>query len=207
MQPIQLTATRFTARALRAATLALATLAAPLAALAHTGTGTAHSHDFLTGFLHPVTGVDHLAAMVTVGLWSALALRRVWLAPLAFAAMLLLGTLAGLQGWAVPAVEPMIAVSLLALGLLTAARQRLPAAVAALLVAVFAVFHGVAHGNELAGSPEAAAMLAGMLCATVALHGIGMAAGTRLRSASAWWPRAAGAAVALFGLALLTGAA
>jgi urease accessory protein len=140
-------------------------------------------------------------------LWSAMALRRVWVAPLAFAAMLLLGALAGLQGLAVPGVEPMIAVSLLALGLLTALRQRLPAAIAALLVAVFAIFHGTAHGTELAGSASATAMLAGMLCATILLHGMGMVMGARLREASAWWARVSGAAVALFGLALLSGVA
>jgi urease accessory protein len=186
--------------------IALAMLA-PVAVLAHTGTGGTHTHDFASGFLHPLTGLDHLAAMVMVGLWSALALRRAWVAPLAFAAMLLLGALAGLQGWAVPGVEPMIAVSVLALGLLTALRQRLPATLAASLVAVFAVFHGAAHGSELAGSPDATAMLAGMLCATVLLHGIGMAAGARLRGANPWLPRAAGAGVALFGLALLAGVA
>ena len=98
------------------ALLALATLL-PAAAFAHTGVDS-HTHlDFFAGFLHPVTGMDHLAAMVAVGLWSALAARRagpglLW-GPLGFAGMLLAGALLGLQGVQLPAVEPMIAASLL----------------------------------------------------------------------------------------------
>lgn len=192
----------FSRNAARTAALAVLLLAS-FAAHAHTGTDAAHSHGFIAGFMHPLTGLDHLAAMVAVGLWSALALRRVWVAPLAFAAMLLAGALAGLQGLALPAVEPMIAASLLVLGLLTLRRQQLPVAAAAGLVALFAVFHGVAHGAELAGSTGAAAMLAGMLAATALLHAAGVGLGLKLRSLNAWWSRAAGAGVALFGLALL----
>ena len=101
----------------------LALIAAPLAALAHVGAdGGAHDHvGLLQGFVHPFTGFDHLAAMVAVGLWSALSARRTqdlpW-APLGFAVMLLLGAVLGLSGLQLPAVEPMIAASLLATGLL-----------------------------------------------------------------------------------------
>ena len=104
-------------------------------------------------------------------------------------------------------VEPMIAASLLVLGLLVATRLRLAAPAAALLVGAFAVFHGIAHGHELAGQPDAAATLAGMLVATVALHAAGIACGWALRHRSRWLPRLAGAAVALFGVALLAGVA
>jgi len=192
-------------RALRAL-LALAA-ALPAAAFAHTGVD-GHTHlDFFTGLLHPLTGMDHLAAMVAVGLWSALAARRagpelLW-GPLGFAGMLLLGALLGLQGVQLPAVEPMIAASLLATGLLVVTRWHVPGIAAALIVGVFAVFHGLAHGYELAGAPSAWATLSGMLAATALLHLVGLGAGWALRSANAWLPRAAGAVVALFGVTLL----
>jgi urease accessory protein len=166
-----------------------------------------HANTFLSGFLHPLTGLDHLAAMVAVGLWSALAARRAWpdllWAPLGFTAMLLVGALLGLQGVALPAVEPMIAASLLVIGLLVLTRWRVPGSAAAALVGVFAVFHGVAHGYELAGDANALPVVAGMLAATLGLHGAGVAAGWALRHANAWVPRLAGAGVAIFGLALL----
>jgi urease accessory protein len=123
--------------------------------------------------------------------------------PLGFAGMLLVGALLGLQGVQIPAVEPMIAASLLVTGLLVVARWHVPGIAAALLVGVFAVFHGLAHGGELAGSPRAWATLSGMLAATALLHLAGLGAGWALRSANAWLPRAAGAAVAVFGVTLL----
>ena len=136
----------------------------PLAAAAHTGVD-GHAHlGFLTGFLHPLTGMDHLAAMVSVGLWSALAARRAgpeWLwGPLGFAAMLLTGALLGLQGLQIPAVEPMIAASLLVCGLLVITRWQVAGFAAAVLVGVFALFHGLAHGYELANGPSVASTLA-----------------------------------------------
>jgi urease accessory protein len=190
--------------------LALLLAALPLAASAHTGVDAGLHHGLAAGFLHPLAGADHLAAMVAVGLWSALAARRAWpdllWAPLGFASMLLAGALAGLAGVQLPAVEPMIAASLLVLGLLVATQRRLPPLAAAALVGAFAVFHGVAHGQELAGESGAALALAGMLAATVLLHAAGIAAGWALRHGHRWLPRLAGAAVALFGVALLGGA-
>ncbi len=186
-------------------------LAGSAAALAHPGAD-AGSHHGLTwldilaaGFTHPLAGPDHLAAMLAVGLWSALAARGrgMWLAPLAFMGMLLLGALAGMAGLALPGVEPTIAASLLVLGLLVAARRQLPAAAGALLVGGFALFHGLAHGSELAAGGHAAAMLAGMLAATGALHVAGLSLGLAMRRRTAWWPRASGAAVALLGGSLL----
>jgi urease accessory protein len=154
------------------------------------------------GFGHPFTGTDHLLAMVVLGAWSALALRRVWLAPLAFVAALLVGALAAMAGIALPGVEPMIAASLLALGLLTATRARLPVAAGMAVAALFALFHGAAHGQELQGAYGAAA-LAGMVAATALLHLAGIGLGLALRGRSVWLPRLAGAAVALFGTFLL----
>ena len=183
----------------------------PLIARAHTGVDGGLHHGLVSGFLHPLTGADHFAAMVAVGLWSALTARRAWpdllWAPLGFAVMLLAGALAGLGGLQLPAVEPMIAASLLVIGLLVVTQQRLPALAAAMLVGVFAVFHGVAHGQELAGESGAALTLAGMLAATVLLHIAGIAIGWSLRNGHRWLPRLAGAAVAAFGVALLGGLA
>jgi urease accessory protein len=197
-------------RLLRQAPLLLIA-ALPLAAAAHTGADAGLHHGFMSGFLHPLTGFDHLGAMVAVGLWSALTARRAWpdllWAPLGFALMLLVGALPGLAGVQVPAVEPMIAASLLVLGLLVVTQRRLPALAAAALVGSFAVFHGVAHGQELAGESGAAMTLAGMLAATVLLHAAGIAIGWSLRHADRWVPRLAGAAVAIFGVALLGGLA
>lgn len=158
---------------------------------------------FLDGLLHPLTGLDHLAAILAVGLWSALSERRLWTTPLAFAAMLLAGALLGSVGGVLPAVEPMIAASLLVLGLLVALRVRAPTLLAAALVGAFAVFHGMAHGTGLSGSSAVRAPLAAMLMTTVALHSAGLGLGLLLRTRSQWWTRLAGTAVTLFGGFLL----
>lgn len=183
----------------------IAACALSTGANAHIGTdfGAHAGVSLADGLLHPFTGLDHLAAMLAVGFWSALTARRLWTAPLAFAVMLLAGALLGLAGIELPAVEPMIAASLLVLGLLVALRARLPAALAAALVGVFAVFHGVAHGSELAGAAASGAPLAGVLIATIALHATGLGLGLALRN-TAWVSRMAGAGVAALGVTLLT---
>lgn len=182
-------------------------LALPLLAAAHTGAdaGAHHGTGFWAGLSHPFTGLDHLFAMLAVGVWSALAMpgARKWIAPVAFAAMLLVGALLGLAGVALPAVEPMIAASLLALGLLLVARRGLPAVAAAALAGGFALFHGAAHGSELAGTAQPALALLGMLLGTVALHLAGLGLGQWVASRQVWLPRVAGAGVAAFGAALL----
>jgi urease accessory protein len=182
-----------------AATLGLSTLAQ-----AHVGTDLADHHalGLVDGLLHPFTGLDHLAAMLAVGFWSALSTRRVWLAPLAFANMLLVGALMGMSGIALPALEPLVAATVLALGLLVATRAQFPGAVAAALAGGFAVFHGMAHGLEFSGASPVATLV-GMVAGTAVLHGLGLAAGLALRARSVWWPRLAGAALALWGGALL----
>ena len=191
----------------KTALILIAASALSMSASAHTGVDT-HSHSgFISGFVHPLFGLDHLAAMVAVGLWSALAARKAgpelaW-GPVGFATMLLVGAVLGLQGVMVPAVEPMIAASLLVTGLLVTSRLQVPGLVAALGVGVFALFHGVAHGLELAGEVSAWPTLVGMLAATALLHCAGLAAGWALRQRTAWISRAAGVAVALMGGALL----
>ena len=173
-------------------------LCAPAIALAHTGDGSLHDHGVLAGFLHPFTGPDHLAAMLAVGLWSALVQRgrMMLVAPASFAALLLLGALAGMAGLALPMVEPLVAASVLILGLLVALRFQLGAAASALLVGAFAFFHGLAHGAELQGYGA----LAGMVMATALLHVAGIALGLRL---SPRFTRTAGAGIAVLGLALV----
>ena len=174
---------------------------------AHTGAdGGGHHTGFLAGLLHPLTGMDHLAAMVAVGIWSAVALRTAWQAPLAFVALLTLGALAGFAGVQLPGVEPMIAASILVLGLLIAWRKGFSLGGVVALVGAFAFFHGVAHGAELAdGAPLAA--LAGMVVSTAGLHLTGVALGrlglahrTRVR-------QAVGAALTMLGTWLLMQAA
>lgn len=191
----------------RQALLALLCATLPLAASAHVGADGGGHHNFLAGFMHPLLGVDHLAAMLAVGLWSALAARRagpdlLW-APLGFAFMLLCGALMGLAGLSLPALEPMVAASVLVMGLLVASRLHLGALPAFSLVGGFALFHGLAHGQELLHKGQAAPLLAGMLCATVLLHASGMALGWALRKANTWLPRLMGSTVALLGLGLL----
>lgn len=155
------------------------------------------------GFLHPLTGADHLCAMIVLGIWSAMTCKRVWTAPLAFASVLLLGALLGLARVPLPAVEPMIAVSLLVLGLLTATRARLPDGVGAAIAGLFALFHGHAHGYELPETAIALPYIAGFMVATVALHCVGIAGGLALRRGAGWFARLAGLGVAAYGVLLL----
>lgn len=194
-------------------------VASPLA-LAHLGTDVPHSHDanalasFMAGAAHPLTGLDHLAAMVSVGMWSVLGLtqasgkatKTLLTAPAAFAGTLLVGALLGMAGLTLPGIEPMVAASLLVLGLAVATRLHMRSGLAAALVGVFALFHGLAHGQELGGNAVAA--LSGMVLSTAALHGLGMGAGLALRDQAQtrqrWFRRLAGASVAVFGLSLLT---
>jgi urease accessory protein len=120
-----------------------------------------------------------------------------------------MGALLGLGGLNLPGIEPMIAASLLVLGLLVSTRTGLPTLAGGALVAVFALFHGLAHGAELAGG-HAAAALAGMVLSTAALHAAGIALGLPMRhrvshaTAGRWGPRVAGLGVAAFGASLLT---
>ncbi|MCU7371958.1 HupE/UreJ family protein [Paucibacter sp. O1-1] len=180
------------------------TLAAGLAlsglAFAHVGHHDIGHHGFAEGISHPFTGLDHLAAMLAVGIWSAGTPRRQWLAPLVFTLMLLAGALLAQSGLHFPAVEPMIAGSLLVVGALLMSPQQLPVAAAALAMGGFALFHGAAHGQELSGTGA----LAGMVLGTALLHGLGIGLGLALRKGSLWLPRLSGAAVALFGMGLLT---
>ena len=182
--------------AVRTLALAGALLAAPLA-IAHTGHATGGA---ASGFAHPFAGLDHLLAMVAVGAWAAQQAGRArWSVPLAFVAAMAVGAWAGLSGFALPAVEPVIAASVVAFGLAVAASIRAPAYAGVAIAALFAVFHGHAHGMEAAGAPLAA-YLGGMLLATGLLHGAGFATGLAVRAGALRW---AGAAVAAGGVGLM----
>lgn len=176
-------------RRLRAVVIwALALSAAgAMPALAHTGAG--HASGFLAGLTHPIGGLDHLLAMLSVGIWSALASSdkkwRMWVAPVVFVAAMLLGAAAGYLQLALPMVETGIALSVLLLGLMILVRMELPFAVGVLVIALFAIYHGHAHGSEATG--DIVAYMAGFAIATATLHCAGIGLGvlmTRARLAS-----------------------
>jgi urease accessory protein len=152
--------------------------------------------------VHPLTGPDHLAAMLAVGCWSALTARRIWLAPAGVRRDVAGRCADGSGGSGLPAVEPVIAASLLVLGLLVAARTQLPGLRPRRWWA-FAVFHGVAHGAELAGDGKAWLPLAGMLLATVGLHLAGIGSATPCASATCGGRGWQGSIVTVLGAALL----
>jgi urease accessory protein len=157
------------------------------------------------GFSHPLFGLDHLLAMVAVGLWAAqLGGRALWLVPVSFMSMMAVGGIVALGGFDLPSVEFGILGSLLALGALVATAARMPTAFGAALVGFFALFHGHAHGAEMPEAASAGLYAAGFIAATGLLHGIGVAVGLYLQgAASRWIVRAGGAAVAATGLVLL----
>lgn len=178
----------------------------PLAVLAHARGGEAAS--FLAGAGHPVSGLDHVLAMVAVGLWGAqLGAPAVWLLPVTFPMVMAFGGMLGLLGIALPGAEIGIAVSAIVLGAAVLAEWRPPLAVAAVLVGAFAVFHGHAHGTELPAGADGFAYSVGFVVATGLLHGVGIALGLVHR-----WPagraalRVAGAGVAAAGAWFLWGA-
>jgi urease accessory protein len=177
----------------------------PGAAEAHTF-GLPHSH-FTAGLTHPLGGLDHLLAMVAVGLWAAqLGGRALWAVPAAFVAMMVAGGIAGMTGVALPLVELGIVGSLLVLGALIMGWAKLPVWASAALVGFFALFHGHAHGAEMPADGSALGYAAGFVLATALLHGIGLAAGLYVQKGLApWLVRLGGAGVAAAGLVLLVG--
>ena len=174
----------------------------PLAAQAHQtadmGSG------FATGFLHPLTGVDHVLAMVAVGMWGAqLGAPAIWVLPVAFPLVMSIGGVAGILGVPLPAVEPGIALSVIVLGACIAFDRRPPLAIAGAIVSMFAIFHGYAHGHELPNQASAIAFSAGFVLATGTLHliGIGIGTVTHLRHGMTVL-RAGGGMISLAGFAL-----
>jgi urease accessory protein len=174
---------------------------APAAAFAHPG----HPGDGLAaGFMHPFSGADHLLAMIAVGFWAAmLGGWARYAVPAAFVSVMMIGAAFGIAGTSMPFVEPAVAASVVALGLLVAFNVKVPVAAASAIVAAAAFFHGFAHGAELPASSRAIAYVGGFVAATVILHAAGLALGSlRLVGAGRIAGRIAGAGVALTGLVL-----
>ncbi len=164
---------------LRAAAAVVATLL-PTAAWAHVGHGS--TVGFVHGFVHPVTGIDHVLAMVAVGLFAAnLGGRALWAVPLSFVSVMAVGGALGVAGIAIPFVEAGIAISVIVLGLAVALRWQWPVAAAMALVGVFAIFHGHAHGAEMPVDASGLEYGLGFMLATALLHvvGIGLGIGNR----------------------------
>ncbi|WIX02379.1 HupE/UreJ family protein [Pseudomonas sp. AR5] len=181
--------------------IATTLLLSPALAFAHPG----HDHaGVMSGLAHPLFGLDHLLAMLAVGLWAAQQQGAArWALPLTFVATMLFGGLLGFAGIEMPLMETGIAGSVLALGLLVALAVRPPVAIAVGLTALFAASHGVAHGLELPALSSPWGYAAGFVAATAALHAAGYAVARSLPQAAAPLVRIAGVASALTGAWLL----
>ncbi len=179
----------------------------PHAALAHPGAH--HAFGFAAGFGHPVAGLDHVLAMVLVGMLAVqLGGRALWALPATFVALMAAGGMAGMAGLALPHVEIGIALSIVTFGAALAFAVRAPLAAAALAVGGFALFHGFAHGAELPAGTDATGYVLGFLLATALLHGAGIALGLgvgRWSGRGGLALRAAGAAATVVGAGFLTG--
>ena len=160
---------------------------------------------FASGFKHPLFGFDHLLAMLAVGIWGAqMGGRRVWALPMTFPLIMALGGIAGMAGLYLPEVEFGIALSVLVLGLAIAFAWRPFEPVALLLIAVFAVFHGYAHGLELPSAADPASYSAGFVIATGLIHVVGIGIGLLIgKLFDGWVSRGLGAAIAAGGVYFL----
>ncbi|MFL6547566.1 MAG: HupE/UreJ family protein [Povalibacter sp.] len=186
---------------LRVLLTAVSGLFIPVCAWAHPGNEGVH--DAFAGMLHPFTGLDHILAMVAVGLWATRLGRRArYVLPVVFPAMMLAGGWLSSAGVALPGVEAIIAASVIVLGILIAAAVRVSLFGSALLVGTFAVFHGYAHVNEAAHS-DWMLYAAGFLASTCMLHVIGLGFGSLMTRPNSAVPRVSGSLIAIAGAALL----
>ena len=185
---------------------ALACLLWPALALAHVGQGDI-SGGFLAGVAHPVLGPDHVVAMVAVGIWGAqLGAPAIWVLPVTFPIVMAFGGVLGGLGIPIPGIEIGIALSAIVLGGMIAIARRPPLWVAAIVVGVFAIFHGHAHGAELPESANAISYSVGFVAATGSLHALGILVGMANRwRAGAKVLRAGGGLIAACGFYFLTG--
>jgi urease accessory protein len=178
-------------------------LVAPNMASAHTGEGTLGG--FASGFAHPIFGYDHLLAMLAVGIWGAqMGGRAVWTLPVTFPLIMAFGGVLGMAGLYLPAVETGIALSVLVLGLAIAFAWRPFEPVALLIIAVFAILHGYAHGQELPEAVDPTAYSAGFVIATGGIHVVGIGIGLLIgKLFEGRVSRALGAIIAASGLYFL----
>lgn len=175
---------------------------------AHTGVG--GTAGLAHGFVHPFSGLDHILAMVAVGLFAAnLGGRALWLVPASFVGMMAVGGVLGITGITVPFVEIGIALSVVVLGAAVALNWNLPVAAAMALVGFFAIFHGHAHGAEMPSDASGFSYAIGFMLATAILHavgiGLGLGFGAWARSHSQRITQLGGSAMALAGVGILTG--
>ena len=182
----------------------LACLALPAAA--HTN-AEGFQGGFVSGFTHPLFGWDHVAAMVAVGIWGAFLGRpAIWVLPIVFPMVMAVGGALGVLGVPLPFIEPGIAASSIVIGLAILAAWRAPLWLAAVIVGVFAIFHGHAHGTELPEAANPIAFAIGFVLATGLLHLIGIAFGLLVdRPNGKIALRAAGAVIAVLGTGFLFG--
>jgi urease accessory protein len=160
---------------------------------------------FLPGVAHPLSGLDHICAMVAVGIWAAQrGGRALWMVPVTFVSVMMLGALLGMGSVSIPFVEGGIITSLLVLGVMVAAAIRIPLAASVALVGVFALFHGHAHGVEMPATASGVSYGLGFVVSTIALHlaGIGVGLAARKGTGLALAARYAGGAIAACGLYL-----
>ncbi|MGC1479726.1 MAG: HupE/UreJ family protein [Chthoniobacterales bacterium] len=183
--------------------LAFALLAVPT--LAHAHAGHSHSGGFAPGLLHPIYGLDHLLAMLAIGLWATqLGGRALWATPVAFLSAIALGGLLGANGLALPLIEPGILASVLTLGLLLAFAVRLPLVATLLLVGFFGLFHGSAHAVEMPAGASALPYAGGFLLTTGAITCGAIVLGSAIsRFATIKALRPLGASIAIAGAALV----
>ncbi|HEU0095419.1 MAG TPA: HupE/UreJ family protein [Rhizomicrobium sp.] len=180
-------------------------LAAALPAAAHPGHGPISG--FLAGVQHPLSGMDHLLAMIAVGLWAGLCGgRREWLWPAAFVTSMIAGSAIGMFRPVTLTVEPMILASVMILGLVTAMRLRAPLVLGGLLIGVFGMAHGYAHGTEIPHTAHGLDFAAGFTLATATLHLTGLLVAVRLRQLRLdFVARFAGGAIVIAGIGLILG--
>ena len=178
----------------------------PTAAFAHPSIE--HVAGFTHGFAHPWTGLDHILAMVLVGMFAwQLGGRALWLVPAAFVTLMMAGGLLGATGTALPFVETGIALSIVVLGAAVACRMRVSTALAMAVVGLFAIFHGHAHGAEMPADASGLAYGLGFVAATALLHLTGIGAGALVGRTGERVVRLAGGAAAAIGVVMLTGLA
>ncbi|MBY2910280.1 HupE/UreJ family protein [Rhizobium leguminosarum] len=194
--------------ALKTGLFALAAAALPAVAYAHTGVG--QTSGFMHGFSHPISGLDHILAMVMVGVFAfQLGGRAVWLVPATFVLVMAVGGGLGIAGVNLPFVEVGIALSVIVLGAIVALNVKAPTAVAMGIVGLFAIFHGHAHGAEMPEDAGGAAYAAGFMFATALLHAAGLGLGLLIASIGErqgpFVVRTAGGLAAVAGVGILTG--
>jgi len=183
----------------------LLSLALPGMVLAHTGEGI--TGGLMSGFMHPIAGLDHVTAMIAVGILGAfLGKPAIWVLPVVFPLVMAFGGVLGLVGVPIPFIEIGIAVSSIVLGLMILFAVKFPLWITAIIVAAFAIFHGHAHGTELPKAANALSYSVGFVVSTGLLHLAGIGIGELIR-----WPagqiiaRAIGGIIALAGVGFLTG--